>query len=67
MGLLDDYIKRELDKGRSVRFIRKKLLEVGHDVGIVEKAIAKFSVKEEKNLIKFFLTVPQGDKRRFIR
>ncbi|MBW2991647.1 hypothetical protein KY345_00335 [Candidatus Woesearchaeota archaeon] len=54
MGVISDYIKKELDKGFSLKKIKKALLEAGHNVKIVEEELAKFEKKEDKKAEKFF-------------
>lgn len=68
MSILLDYIKKERDKGFSLKKIKKALLSAGHDIKIVEKELGKFEKeavvfekkeikevkKEEKKIEKFF-------------
>ena len=62
MSVLADYIKKQLGKGFSLKEIKSKLLDVGHDIGVVEAEIGKiekeaaaFEIKEERKLLKIIL------------
>jgi SOS response regulatory protein OraA/RecX len=70
VSVLADYIKRQMEKGFSLKAIKSKLLEVGHDVDIVEAEIKKlekeasaFERKEERKIGKWILQV----KKMFLR
>jgi hypothetical protein len=52
VGVLSDYIKKEISKGFSLDKIKAKLVSAGHDVKLVENEIKKFEKREVKMILK---------------
>ncbi len=53
MSEISNYIKKELEKGFSLKNIKKKLSEAGHDILEIEKEAVAFEKKEEKKITNF--------------
>lgn len=53
MGLLAEYIKKEIDKGTEVSKIKKNLLEIGTDTKVVEHEMEKLGIREEREIHRY--------------
>ena len=50
---MSDYIKKELEKGFSLKKIKKELVKAGHNIGHIEKEFASFESKKEKKIFSY--------------